>query len=336
MLRPHTLVLTQPEDVTADVLLSKLDEDGVPYLRLDPASFPMSAQLSGWWEGGRFVAALRAATGEDVDLSGVRSVWYRRPGDFRFAEGMSPSTLQFAAAETRQAFSGVLLALDALWINDPAREARAAIKPLQLRVAQEVGLTVPRTLVTNDPEAAREFLTLDPEAYVYKRLSTMLVWNENGELTAFETQRLDETDLEHLDRVALAPCTFQRYVDKAYEIRATVVGDGVFAAKADSQRSDRGRFDWRLDTELPWTRYELPTDVAARLLAVTRRFGLVFGAFDLIRRPDGEYVFLEVNPSGQWAWFEDDVTIPIRDAIVSKLVEGPASADQRAPVERVG
>ena len=49
------------------------------------------------------------------------------------------------------------------------------------------------------------------------------------------------------------------------------------------------------------------------------RLDLVFGAIDLVVTPDGRYVFLEVNPTGQWAWFPDHITLPIRDAIATLL-----------------
>jgi glutathione synthase/RimK-type ligase-like ATP-grasp enzyme len=60
------------------------------------------------------------------------------------------------------------------------------------------------------------------------------------------------------------------------------------------------------------------------------RLNRVFGAIDIVVTPDGRYVFLEVNPAGQWAWFDDEITLPIRDAIVDLLVAGtkvPAARD---------
>ena len=44
--------------------------------------------------------------------------------------------------------------------------------------------------------------------------------------------------------------------------------------------------------------------------------GLVYGAFDFIRTPDDDLVFLEVNPTGEWAWLEDQLGFPMRDAFI--------------------
>jgi glutathione synthase/RimK-type ligase-like ATP-grasp enzyme len=49
--------------------------------------------------------------------------------------------------------------------------------------------------------------------------------------------------------------------------------------------------------------------------------GLVFGAVDFICTPAGEYVFLEVNPGGEWGMLERDLRLPISEAIAAALVE---------------
>ena len=66
--------------------------------------------------------------------------------------------------------------------------------------------------------------------------------------------------------------------------------------------------------------------VADRLKELMRLLGLTFGGIDLVLTPDGDYVFLEVNPSGQWLWLDDKLTLGISDAIASWLHEGDMHA----------
>jgi glutathione synthase/RimK-type ligase-like ATP-grasp enzyme len=47
--------------------------------------------------------------------------------------------------------------------------------------------------------------------------------------------------------------------------------------------------------------------------------GLSFGAVDFIRTPEGEHVFLEVNPSGEWGMLQRDLGLPIAEAIADIL-----------------
>ncbi|MEV4245300.1 hypothetical protein AB0J63_18065 [Streptosporangium canum] len=50
--------------------------------------------------------------------------------------------------------------------------------------------------------------------------------------------------------------------------------------------------------------------------------GLTYGAIDLILTPDGRYVFLEINPNGQFLWIEDATGLPIGAAIGDLLMSG--------------
>ena len=56
--------------------------------------------------------------------------------------------------------------------------------------------------------------------------------------------------------------------------------------------------------------------------ALLGRLDLPFGAFDFAVTPDEEWVFLEINPNGQWGWIEDHTGLHITDAIVDHLTVG--------------
>jgi glutathione synthase/RimK-type ligase-like ATP-grasp enzyme len=63
----------------------------------------------------------------------------------------------------------------------------------------------------------------------------------------------------------------------------------------------------------------LPADLAERCLELVRAYGLEFAAIDLVRARDGRYVFLEINPNGQWAWLEQVTGLPLRSRLVDLL-----------------
>lgn len=115
----------------------------------------------------------------------------------------------------------------------------------------------------------------------------------------------------------------QEYIEKAFELRVTVVGEEVFACKIDSQaqQEETGRIDWRQGYEhgLRQEAYALPDSVSSQCVAFLRRMGLNFGCFDFIVTPSGEYVFLECNPNGQWLWIELTVGLKISEAIADFL-----------------
>jgi glutathione synthase/RimK-type ligase-like ATP-grasp enzyme len=226
-----------------------------------------------------------------------------------------PSHRLFAANEAQEALSGLWYSLDAAWINDPGRDVVAHRKAYQLRVAQDVGLKIPFTVITNDPHEARRFI--DSRGYrnvVYKAFSaTEEEWRE--------TRLLRTEELALLDNVRHAPVIFQEYVAAVYDLRITVVGEQVFAAAIHSQETEY-KVDCRID--IAGARIEavtLPAELETLLRELTRRLGLVYGAVDMRRTPDGDYIFLEINPAGQWLYIEVKSGQPIAATMARALVE---------------
>ncbi|HEX8189962.1 MAG TPA: hypothetical protein VF586_16515, partial [Pyrinomonadaceae bacterium] len=115
---------------------------------------------------------------------------------------------------------------------------------------------------------------------------------------------------------------FQELIPKARELRVAWVGGEVFTGALDASGTSRGQTDWRRAApgECRWERGELPDEVARGLCTLMSELGLVFGAIDLICTPEGEHVFLEVNPAGEWGMLERELNLPISDAIARALM----------------
>src|SRR5262249_32165030 len=131
--------------------------------------------------------------------------------------------------------------------------------------------------------------------------------------------RTDELDLLHL--VRHAPVIFQQYVPAVYDLRVTIVGSSVFPAAIHSQDTAYP-VDCRIDiAHARIDPVELPVELEKQLLELTRRLGLVYGAVDLRLTPDGPYVFLEINPAGQFLYIEAATGQPIAAAMAAELVD---------------
>jgi len=117
----------------------------------------------------------------------------------------------------------------------------------------------------------------------------------------------------------LSPTFFQEEVFAPYELRITVVGQKIFAARFPVPA---GVTDARPHIDSPYVPHRLPDDVASRLLALMKRLDLVMGTIDMRQREDGEYVFFEVNPQGQWLYVEIKTGMPIVRAVSELLAHG--------------
>jgi glutathione synthase/RimK-type ligase-like ATP-grasp enzyme len=201
--------------------------------------------------------------------------------------------------------------------------ARAGNKLLQLRLARESGLAIPRTLLTNDPEDARAFFA-DAQGRLVAKMLTPLSVGMDASGPFMYTSRIREADLEAAETLRHCPMLFQEEIAKACELRVIAVRGELFVGAIDSARSPAGAVDWRRSdpVECRWRRDELPEECARRLRALLAALSLDYGAIDLIRTPTGDHVFLEVNPRGEWGMLERDLGYPIAESLARALCDG--------------
>lgn len=340
------VVISHAADLHATTVIDRLEARGQETVLLDYARFPHEQTLTidyattdepgeqpatqdGPGRHARVVRPARPAvrvadvSGRSTDLTGATAVWWRRPQLVGVGGIVDDAARGFAYGEWHEALGGLHELLGCPWMNSPPRDAAASHKSTQLGVARALGLRVPQTLLTSDPAEARAFVErVGMGSTVYKIFAaTERVWRE--------TRHLRPADLELLDTLRLAPVIFQEFVPAVADIRVTVVGDQVFPLAIDS--SDTGYdTDFRLHMARARTSAtELPDEVVDRLRALMRQFGLVYGAIDLRLTPEGEYVFLEVNPAGEFLFAEHGSGFPITDAVAGWLAgahpgNGPA------------
>ncbi|GAA5701203.1 hypothetical protein AQJ43_14620 [Streptomyces avermitilis] len=309
------LVATEADDITADMVITELNRRDVPVVRFNLADIGEGLTVSA-----RFGTCPAPVVGQvrtssrTADLTRVRSVYWRRPEWPSFPH-LSPDDSRFAAAQVRYGLGGTLYALDhPLWVNHPLRIAAADYKPAQLALAQQLGFTIPTTLVTNDPAEAREFIRTQGDV-IFKTLRWTPYTRDGVPVTGWaDPVTADEID----DNVRITPHLFQARVDKVTDLRVLIVGQHTFAVRIDSEL-----LDWRRDySVLTYTVEHLPDSVDKALHAYLDRLELVSGSFDLTVDRAGVYWWLELNPNGQWGWLEKETGLPMSAAFADLLVQG--------------
>ena len=321
--RDAVLLLTHSGDFyTVDLVSQALARKGVRPIRFNTDLFPSSIKLS-TRAGDERTADLFTEEGAQLSTTEVRAVWARKLWTPLMADDLDDRYRSMCITESIAALEGFLDALhDSRWVNDLGRQRAAENKQRQLRLAERAGLRVPRTLVTNDPAAARQFFAETGGQMVAKLLRPLTV-SMDAVASFVYTNRVREEDLAGADALRHCPMVFQELIPKACELRIAFVAGETFAGALDASGTSRGQTDWRrvAPEECRWQKTQLPTEVASGLQALMSELGLVFGAVDLIYTPAGEYVFLEVNPGGEWGMLERDLGLPISEAIAKALLE---------------
>lgn len=318
-----TLVITTSDEPNVKRVLGFIPQDKFLRLNTDTFlhdstfSFKMGGQNAGWH--------FRNGQGK-IALEEIRAIWYRRPTKPKSNETLPIQHKDFVENEAHkflQALWSTIGKKNVFWMNHPQvlRELEFN-KPYQMQIASSVGLKIPNTLITNEPKEATEFFREQKGEVVVKTFGGSPLSDEENRPLAVYTNRVSEDDLlEAGDGIRYGPVMFQSYIPKAIELRITAVGEQLFACAIHSQDSSRTKDDWRrYDFDrVKHEPYRLPLDIAGKLRILMELFGISFGAIDMIVTPDGDYVFLEVNPSGQWGWIERITGMPISKAIADTL-----------------
>jgi glutathione synthase/RimK-type ligase-like ATP-grasp enzyme len=311
------LILTSVRDFAADFLIVELLKRGLPYFRLNTEDIA-GADFSFLLDAGKTESEISVAP-RTLALDEVSAVWYRRAiHPSPRGDALSAHERQFVAGEMRHLATALVRNTNALWVNPIDRVTAAEHKLYQLEIARSVGLKVPRTLVSRDGKALRDFANGNPSGTICKPIFHGFFFDGAERFSAY-TRRVQVADLDE-ESVALCPVLLQEEIPRDADIRTTVIGRDWFVAEIKGKGDI---VDWRSPkSDVSYAVSEVGDDVRQKCRTLLDRLGLVYGAFDFIRTPDGELVFLEVNPTGEWAWLEDMLGFPMRDAFIQLFYGG--------------
>ncbi len=323
------LILTHNGDSTADMVITRLQSLGADFIRFNTEEFPQKSflelRMSGSDIRGKIVINESA-----IDINSINSIWNRRPHKPKIDPRITNQAIRDWAAEESDQALKILWSLlsERFWMN--SLEVNALLdsnKWLQMRGAVEVGLRIPDSLITNISSDALAFCEEQNKTVALKAIKQEVIRYADKRTTMIMTKRLGEAEItwDNFRGVALTPSFLQQYVEKEKELRITVVGKKIFCCDINSQQTSGTKEDWRahiITGKAPSLMpYDLPPSIERKCIELLERLRLPFGCIDMIITPEGEYVFLEVNPNGQWAWVEQKTGLPISDGIAHFLIE---------------
>ncbi|GLQ89127.1 ATP-grasp domain-containing protein [Dyella flagellata] len=272
-------------------------------------------------DGGRSSLALN---GHQVET--LHSLWFRRQIPYKEFANVTPEAHKFLKRELYEADRVLCAFLEKISkftvCGSPSKVALSKVH--QLQVARDVGFRVPKTLITNQFDAVRSFVT-GTRSIVKHFAPHYFMRRDHSQLRVVGTSEVGE--LMDIDprSVEIAPAIYQERVDKSYEVRLTVVGDKLFPAKIFSDDGD-AFLDWRSELGKAHCKVapcKLGPQVEQSALRLMRRLNLEYGCIDLAVSKLDEIYFLEVNPGGQFLFIEDLIPeYPILHAFCSLLAQG--------------
>ena len=303
------LIITHSGDnAVVNTVIRHIQAFGGTAIRFDVDRYPIATRLTSVYAGGRWRILLEQ--GDDrIPLDDLTAVWYRR--SYHIGKGLEDllerEFLPSAVGELRRTLFGMLEGLPCFQMERYSVYRRLDSKEEQLRVAEGCGLRVPATCITNSAKELKAFMTETAGPLVAKMQSSFAIYREGEEHVVF-TNEITPEPLETLDQLQFCPMMFQQKLDKALELRITIIGKEIFSFAIDSQKLPASRVDWRKEGAAlvnDWQPHPLPDEINRALLQLMDTYCLNYGAIDLILTPEGEYYFLELNAAGEFFWLDE-------------------------------
>lgn len=305
------LIKSKAYERTTDQVIDWLDYLKADFLRINDDNPIVAIEMSLCPESnGAPDFLLNFKNGQTLDTRNVDSFWARR-GRFKldwdskaFEELLSGiDTVRDSLDkeiqkewETLETYLMNTLATEKRGLSNPPKEEFNKLEVLSL--AAKAGLKIPPTFIANQKKSFKNF----PKGLITKAMSEAVSMKLDGDEFYALTTCISEDKLDQLDD-QFFPSYFQSGIVKDYELRVFYLDGELYSmaifSQLDEQTSDDFRaYNWeKPNRNVP---YQLPEDIAIKLVQLMKKLNLNTGSIDLIVDKKGEYYFLEVNPVGQF------------------------------------
>ncbi|UAA38829.1 hypothetical protein KIH87_00165 [Paraneptunicella aestuarii] len=248
----------------------------------------------------------------NVNFKDFDVIWSRRFYVQKISKEYEETDRHIAYKNLEETLNGALSVANgnAFWINNHTSAMNAENKISQLQKAQQLGFHLPKTLISNDADEVLSFIESQNDKVIYKPLAYM-DWRIKDYALKVFSSLVSSADFTSKEDIQSCPAIYQSYENKKLELRVIVMGSTCQAVAIDSQSHESSQIDWRLgdleDKRPELSTFTLPDDMVQKCISLTHSLGLAYSAIDLILKPDGTFIFLEINPMGQFLWIEESL-----------------------------
>jgi ATP-GRASP peptide maturase of grasp-with-spasm system len=312
------VILSSEDDQSTNDVIDWLNFYGKDFIRINPSDTIADIQINTSL-GFRF-----SVNGIIVDIANVSSFWYRRGTikieTYQIQDDIFPfsnALNKHLKIENNPINEFILNSLNQKnglgdYYNTDANKFGVLLK------AKDVGLSIPPTLVTTKKVELREFIIHEGQA-ITKTMGAMIMAYENGNSLTSYTKRIT---LEHLHDLGetFSPSLFQKEISKQYELRIFYLDGEFFSMAIFSQEDKQTAIDFRVYNHVKPNRtvpFELPKTIKEKLRKLMVNCNYSTGSIDMIYTIDKEFVFLEINPIGQY----DMVSVPCNYYLNKRIAE---------------
>jgi glutathione synthase/RimK-type ligase-like ATP-grasp enzyme len=307
------LVCVDPSEAVTAFFCSRLNALSIDHLVLDLRAVGGAYSVEWSWRNGRPSGSILSADWR-VSFDELTGVYFRNvlPDESDGAEENSQATCD-TYPQTDPQIASVLNSLPCRVVNRPIATHSNYSKPYQALIIRRFDFRIPRTFITNDPEAALRF---------YSECEGKVISKSTSGVRSI-VRLMNKEDLGRLPLLESCPTQLQEYLP-GDDIRVHVIGERVYAVRIQCDAVDY-RYAGQEGYARTMVPAKLPEDVKNKCIRLTKEFGLAMSGIDLRETPAGEYYCFEVNTSPAFPFYESPGRPVVADALAEFLAQREAS-----------
>jgi ATP-GRASP peptide maturase of grasp-with-spasm system len=267
--------------------------------------------------------------GVKINLKECKVVWYRRHGinlfhSFNYSktnkeilEGLGNIHKTHIKSEIEFLTAHLYRFLEKNAVFHLSSHFNSTLNKLDvLSLAKELEIAIPETRIDTSKKALTE--QLKKGVLINKAIHEGIYDFSKARAYYTYTEQINFENTATLPD-AFFPSLFQREIKKKYELRVFFLMDTFYAMAIFSQKNSRTKVDWRKkeDDGVVFAPYQLSEEIEKKLLRLMKILKLDTGSIDLIVDENDNYIFLEVNPVGQFGM----TSLPCNYNIYKKIAE---------------
>lgn len=193
-----------------------------------------------------------------------------------------------------------------------------------LFIANSVGLKTPKTLITNNKKDLSEWCEknkLSKNKIVSKCINRAVNFKYNNKYARSFTSIISENDIKEMPNIFF-PTLFQEKIEKIVDIRCFYLNGETYAMAIFSQNDIKTKIDFRnynLSKPNRCNHFTLPSQIKKKIQCLMEVLGMNCGSLDIVLNKSKEYIFLEINPVGQFGMVSYPMNYMLEKLIAKSL-----------------
>ncbi|MFV8377088.1 grasp-with-spasm system ATP-grasp peptide maturase [Flavobacterium sp. LB1P62] len=315
------LILSKPAEKDTDSVIEWLKHYETPFIRVNDDELMQGITIFSYSTNSTEDSYFEIPS-QRVYLKDITVVWYRKFGfltEYDLKLNEERDLLNFLYDEFKSIRELILnLLKDKKWLFDRSlKKSKLEV----LEIARKCGLEIPNTIITSEKKKLNLFLRENNNNIITKSIAEAMVVYLKKKSVALSTTKI--ITVNGLNK-KFSPSLFQQYIEKEIELRIFYIMGKCYTMAIFSQSNPKTQLDFRAyDTEKPnrFIPYELPSALEKTIDIFMKTLKLNTGSIDMIKSSkNGNYYFLEVNPSGQFGMTAFPCNYPLHKIVAQNLI----------------